>query len=47
MQEGKLGLRIKSKSKGIADDTRAKILITYYNLFHIAYFSHSSSIESV
>jgi hypothetical protein len=31
MQEGKLGVGIKLKPKGIADDTWAKVLNTYCN----------------
>jgi len=46
MQEGRLGLEIKPKPKGIAD-TWANVLITCYSLSHIAYISHSPSIESL
>jgi hypothetical protein len=37
MQEGRLGLGIKPKPKGIADDAWGKVLISYYSLSHIAY----------
>jgi hypothetical protein len=47
MQEGRLSLEIKPKPKRIADDAWAKVLITYYSLSHIAYISHSSSIQSL
>jgi hypothetical protein len=33
MQEGRLGLGIKLKPKGIADDTWTKVLITYSSPF--------------
>jgi hypothetical protein len=47
MQEGGSGLGMKPKPKGIADDTWAKVLITYYSLSQIAHVSHSSSIQNL
>jgi hypothetical protein len=47
MQEGRLGLGIKLKPKGITNHTWVNVLITYYSLSHIAYISHSPSIRNL